>query len=134
MTEVIFPEGWVGCADWRRFALELPPETAPVGLLRSLDEPELSFIVVDPWKVEPGFEPLLTEADREALGAGEEAELQWLSVLNVQNEPFAVTANLLGPLVVNRANGTARQVILSQSGYSAAHGLGNGLPAPDLAR
>jgi flagellar assembly factor FliW len=127
LPELFFPEGLVGCADWRRFKLIQEPQMAPLALLRSEDIPGLSLIVADPWLVHPGYAPTLDEADRLALGAGAGAELQWLAVLNVQAEPPAVTANLLGPLVVNKATGAARQVILSQSGYPAAHPLATGL-------
>ncbi|MBI3762763.1 MAG: flagellar assembly protein FliW [Chloroflexi bacterium] len=121
LSELFFPEGLVGCAEWRHFALEQSPETAPLALLHSRDQPGLSLIVVDPRLVEPDYAPALEEADRAALGGGDGADLQWLSVLTVQNDPLVVTANLLGPLVVNRATGTARQVILSLSGYPAAY-------------
>jgi len=124
--ELFFPEGLVGCANWQRFTLEQSPETAPLALLHSQDQPGLSLIVVDPWLVDTAYAPTLAEADRIALGASDDADLQWLSVLTVQNHPLVVTANLIGPLVVNRAVGTARQVILSQSGYLAAQPVTGG--------
>lgn len=119
-SELFFPEGLVGCADWQRFTLEQSPEMAPLALLHSQDQPGLSLIVVDPWLIDPAYTPTLAEVDRVALAVNDDADLQWLSVLTVQNYPLVVTANLIGPLVINRAGGTARQVILSQSGYWAA--------------
>jgi len=38
-TEVIFPNGLVGCPEWRRFMVEVPEDLPGLLLLRSLDEP-----------------------------------------------------------------------------------------------
>lgn len=120
-AELTFPEGLVGCPEWQHFVLESGPDLAPVVLLNSTDEPALSLPAVNPWLVRSDYAPVLGEADRLALAPESEADLQWLAVLNIQPEPLVMTANLLGPLVVNRRTGQARQVILSNSGYAAAH-------------
>lgn len=132
-SELNFPDGLVGCPEWRRFTLRALDETGPVRLLVSTNMPELSFPVVNPWLVIPAYAPSLTEADRAALGVTDDAELDWLTVLTVESEPFKVTANLLGPLVFHRRTGAARQVILSQSGYSAAHPVGGTMTNSEVA-
>lgn len=129
-AELTFPEGLIGCPDWQHFVLEAGPELAPLVLLNSADEPVLSLPAVNPWLIRPDYAPVLGEADRLALAPESEADLQWLAVLNIQPEPLAMTANLLGPVVVNRRTGQARQVILSNSGYAAAHPV-QALEAPD---
>ncbi len=127
-TQVVtFAEGLVGCPDWRRFILRQADDNSPVKLLLSQDQPQLSFPVVDAKLVDAHYTPQLPEADRVALGVVDERDVQWLTILTVQAEPFAVTANLLGPLAVNQSTGQARQVVLSQSGYGAAHPVSNGL-------
>jgi flagellar assembly factor FliW len=49
----------------------------------------------------------------------DETDLAAYCILSVQEEPFKVTANLLGPLVVNWQTGLGRQVIQSDSTYAA---------------
>lgn len=124
MTELHFSDGLVGCPEWQRFTMVRNPELAPVVLLESADQPGLSLPAVSPWMVKPDYAPNLDEVDRAALGPTGDGELEWLVVLNIQSQPLQMSANLLGPLVVNRRTGAARQVILSQSGYSAAHPVG----------
>lgn len=120
-AELNFPEGLVGCPEWQHFVLESNPAMAPLVLLNSTDEPILSLPAVNPWLVKPDYAPTLGDADRLALAPESDSDLEWLAVLNIQPEPLRVTANLLGPLVVNRRTGMARQVILSNSGYPAAY-------------
>jgi flagellar assembly factor FliW len=122
-----FPAGLIGCPDWQAFTVERKPEIAPMVLLWSDDQPGLSLPVVNPWLVEPSYAPQLSDADRATLEVADEANLDWLCVLNVQPEGV-ITANLLGPIALNRSTGQAVQVIQAQSGYSAAHRVGQAQP------
>lgn len=121
--EVFFPEGLVGCPEWRRFQLEQDPATAPALILRCLDLDGLSFIVADPRALLPAYSVEMTISDLAALEAAEPDGLSMLVILNIQAEPFRITANLLGPLLINPVTGRARQVVQSSHNYSAAHVL-----------
>jgi flagellar assembly factor FliW len=116
---VTFPDGLIGHPEWQHFELRKSDQIEPVKLLVSRDQPGLSFPVTNPWLLKPDYQPHLGQGDRQALNAGTNEELEWLTLLNVENDPFRVTANLLGPLVINPHTRTARQAVLSQSGYSA---------------
>jgi flagellar assembly factor FliW len=116
---VNFPEGLVGHPEWQHFELRKSDKLEPVKLLVSRDQPGLSFPVANPWLLKPDYQPHLGQGDRQALSAGNNNDLEWLALLNVENDPFRVTANLLGPLVINPQTRTARQAVLSHSGYSA---------------
>jgi flagellar assembly factor FliW len=119
-----FPDGLIGCPDWRRFVLRQSPELAPVVLLESQDVPSLSFILADPraWYQDYRYEA--SPADLAALEATGESDLNLFAIATVEPEPFSVTLNLLGPLLVNQASGRGLQVIQHQSEYSAAQRVG----------
>lgn len=110
---VNFPEGLIGCEDWKRFVLDTVPEAAPLMLLRSLDEPEVSFIVGDPRSVMPGYKLQPSESDLEALGCPGPDDLATVVIFNTGPEAAIakVTVNLLGPIAINLNNGAARQII-----------------------
>lgn len=120
-----FNEGLAGYPEWQNFTLHKENEFHPVKLLVSQDVPGLSFPVVSPWLIEPAYEPTLSEANRQAIGIKDDQEIEWLAIMNVQNQPFQVTANLLGPLVYNRRTGAAMQLILSD--YPATQVVGGDL-------
>lgn len=120
---IVFPAGLVGCDDWKHFELRQPPDMAPIALLQSLDEPRLSFIVADPHLWYPHYAADLTEADMHKLALSDASAAQLLCILTVELEPFQVTANLLGPLVINPETGQARQIIQSQRPYLARQPL-----------
>jgi len=119
-----FREGLLGLPEWKQFLLYYHDAGDPVGVLIPLLPDSVSLAVVDPFKVLPDYQPAWGEVESAELAAGCEDALACLSILNIQNDPFEAHVNLLGPLVYNPRSGRARQVVLSNSGYSASYRLG----------
>ncbi|HMR66220.1 MAG TPA: flagellar assembly protein FliW [Anaerolineae bacterium] len=121
-----FPLGLIGLEEWRRFSLVSHPAGEPLRLLQALDDPRVSLIVTDPRQLVPGYQLSLSGADVQGLKysgesgplAGDVIELDVYCILSIQADPFYVTANLLGPLVINWQSGLGRQIVLSDSRYS----------------
>ena len=120
-TEVTFGEGLVGCCDWRHFRLLDAVDAGPIRLLQCLDDPEVGFFVMDPYLIEEHYELEVPAAATEAIGLADWNEALVLCTLVVCPDPLQVTANLLGPLVINRHSGLGVQVVLAGSGYSSRH-------------
>ena len=115
-----FAEGLVGCPAWRRFVLlEDADDPGQVALLQCLDEPSVSFLVTDPRLIRPDYRAALGPEDRAALGLDGTVEPVLLCILHYRAETREVTANLLGPLVINPQTRRGRQVVLTEGGYSA---------------
>ena len=110
-----FPEGLPGFREARRFAMVEVPDNDVFFWLQSIDDPALAFLCTVPWPFFPDYEPELPETDQEALGLTEAADAMVLCLLTVRREEQEVTANLLGPLVVNQRTRTGRQVVLADS-------------------
>ena len=51
--EISFPNGFVGCTDWKLFMLQSPPEHAPIRVLQSLDNPEPSGDILQREEFDP---------------------------------------------------------------------------------
>jgi flagellar assembly factor FliW len=118
---IVFDEGLIGCPEWRHFVLEPDAVGPAIQLLRSLDEPEVALYVADPFTIQPEYEFEVGDADSSPLELTDPGDALVLVILTVRNEPASVTANLLGPLVVNVRTGRGRQLVLAESGYSAQH-------------
>jgi flagellar assembly factor FliW len=96
-----FPEGLIGLAQHRRFALVPLPGAEPFRLLASLDDPGFGVVVVDPQALVPGYEVALPGTDLAPLTERDPARLQVLVpvVLPTGSSPMAL--NLKGPLVLS---------------------------------
>jgi len=134
MTEAELPElhfaaGLPGFPDARRFVLiRLGDELSPFSVLRSLDDdpdnrPGLEFVVTHPGLFFPDYAPEIDDdtAGRLELESADDALL--LVIVTVADPVAASTANLLGPIVVNRHTRAAAQAVLGNSGYATREAL-----------
>jgi flagellar assembly factor FliW len=85
--------------------------------LRSVEQPEIRFMVAVPGAFFPDYEVELDAASCEELGLDDAADALVLVVLTVGPDLTSSTANLLAPVVVNARTRVAAQVILSGSDW-----------------
>ncbi len=123
--EIELPAGLIGMPQLRRFQVTALPESWPFVSLRSLGEEEIHFLAVSPQNLLPDYELALGDDDTEALGLTATDDALIYNIVTVHNsERQYVTANLIGPIVVNRRTRLGRQVILANSeDFSAKHAL-----------
>jgi flagellar assembly factor FliW len=134
-TVLTFPQGLLGFGDARRFALVDTHDSGLYFWLQSLDDPGLAFLAATPWPFFPDYEFELPDADRDALGLAEpaddadaDASTMVLCLLTIDRStdddtPHDITANLLGPIVVNSATRVGRQVVLSDHDFATRASL-----------
>ncbi len=102
---IVFPDGLVGLPALVRHRLSIVPDTALYEIV-SDDDPTIGFIAASADSVRPGTSDRLRE--RGVIGEGE-----WvLAILAVHGDPPAITANLAGPVVIDMAKATARQLVI----------------------
>lgn len=112
LPELTMSEGLAGFPDAERYALVELPEVSPLALLRSLDEPDLEFVVVPPGVFFPDYAPEVDDATAERLGLKDASDALLLVVLTLGSGIDTATANLLAPIVINQRTRVAAQVIL----------------------
>lgn len=110
--------------------VDLEPDLAPFRLLRCLDTPGVEFVVAPPGRLFTDYLVDVDPATSAHLGLGEPAATAVWLVVNVG--AGAPTVNLLGPVVVNVATGSAAQVVqvAQRPGYGAAVPLPLEPPVP----
>lgn len=119
---VTFPDGLVGCPEWRQFRLEAYPES-PIQTLECLDAAGVRFLVTDARETQAGYHPEIDQATLETIQAACPEEALVLCTVRTHGPPLRITANLLGPIVFNPASGLAVQLVLYDSGYTTEHDL-----------
>lgn len=118
-----FPEGLPGFEGLRDFVLLQEEELRPLVFLTSLGEPRICFPVLPIQSLDREYQLRLSDDDRRALQLSGEpvlgSNVLCLAILNLGDGAQPVAANLLAPIVINRENWTARQVIQLDSSYSS---------------
>jgi flagellar assembly factor FliW len=127
-NELELPQGIIGFAAYTRAELLYIPDYLPFLWMKLADQDSrevLQFIVIEPGGIVPGYEPELFESDALHLDLRSPAEAMILNIVTLQNrQPVEATANLIGPIVVNRRTRIGRQLVISNySRYTAHHAL-----------
>ena len=113
----------VGFADARRFVLVDVEDNDVFYWLQSVDDPSLAFLCAVPWAFFPDYSPVVPDDDQESLELETAEDAMVLTILTVHREAKQITANLLGPLVVNQNTRIGRQVVLLGDDYSVQEPL-----------
>ena len=116
-----FGAGIPGFPGRRHFRVErLAAEMEPFCVMRSVEDDGVSFVLVPPGVLFADYTIEIDEQHVESLGLGSAEDVTVLAIVTLGQPP---SANLLGPLVVNRRNRLAAQVVQYQSDYRAAEPL-----------
>ena len=123
--EIALPSGLIGLPTLRRFEITALPDSWPFVSLRSIGGEELNFLAVAPQNLLPDYQLELGDDDAEALELDSADDALIYNIVTVHSsERQYVTANLIGPIVVNRRTRIGKQVILANSDeFSAKHAL-----------
>lgn len=121
-TLLRFPNGLLGFEDVQEFAVVAADGEGAYSWLQSIDHAHLSFLAVVPRFFFDDYAPEIPDADAAELGITSDTHTQLLALVTISDE--GITANLLGPIVVNVRTRTARQIVLSEQKYSVREPLG----------
>jgi len=114
-----FIEPILGFNQQTRYVILDHAEDSPFKWLQAVDDPELAFVVTNPkfFGIEYEFEISDEIAAQLALTAAEDALV--MTIVNIpQGDPAKMTANLLGPIVINQVQRKALQMVLNDNAYS----------------
>jgi flagellar assembly factor FliW len=121
--QIIFLEpGLLGFTKYHRYVLIEHHQEAPFLWLQCLDKEDLAFVVIDPRYLLSDYQPgSLPQAMRE-LEVENTEDLKVLVILTIpRGKPQEMTANLMGPVVINLKTRQGRQFILDDPSYSHKH-------------
>ena len=118
-----FPFGLFGFESVQMFSLSSEPDEAPFLRLQVQDNASLEFVVISPFEVLKDYHPEIPRSDLEFLNLDARDDMLLLSIVK-PHAKGVVTANLKGPIVINRQTAKAKQVILENAArYSLVHPL-----------
>lgn len=121
---ITIADGLIGFENCRRFVVVRPSETSAFRWLQSLDEPAMAFPIVEPVEFRPDYAPTIADSDAQALELRPEIPTLLFVIVTVPaHNPRAITANLLGPIVINALTRRGKQVIIQDDGYSTRHSI-----------
>ncbi len=115
-----FPEGIPGFEHLRRFAL-MDAQQPPFYWLQSLEVTEIAFALINPRIFRPAYDPGIPEEDMEELGLEDPEDLLIFAIVTIPENQRDMTANLQGPLLINRKSRKGRQFISANPEWKVRH-------------
>jgi flagellar assembly factor FliW len=118
---ITVPKGLLGFPNHTRFALIQTSDENYFFWLQSIDEPNLAFVVTDPSIFFKDYDVPIREETQAELQLSDLGHAQVFVICNKVDE--WLTGNLLGPIVVNAANRTGQQVVLTEKKWTTRQPL-----------
>ncbi|MBF0187064.1 MAG: flagellar assembly protein FliW [Magnetococcales bacterium] len=115
-------EGLLGFPLSRRFLLFPYGDDSAFFWLQSVDEPEISFIVINPFDFFADLEFTIQDEDALAIGLQNDEDVEVFTLVTIpEGRPEEMRTNLAGPVMVNVLNRQGRQVLMKE--YSPRQSL-----------
>ena len=111
-----------GLSPLLEFDLEPVAEADGLYTLRSLDAPDIRLFVIDAPVYLPDYNPEVSVAQLESIGATETSEVRVLVVTTLSDD--GPSANLMAPILLHATSGEATQVILDGDDWPLRMQLG----------
>jgi flagellar assembly factor FliW len=109
---------FLGFPESTRFILKSHSPQSPFMWLQSLDNPQLAFVVLPASFTGLDYRPEIPRQILKELLITSESERDILLILTIpKNNPQEMTANLLGPVILNSSRRLAVQVVLDPKKY-----------------
>jgi flagellar assembly factor FliW len=107
-----FTTGIYGFDDYKKYIILKDSPEDDIMFLQSLDNMDLSFVLIDPYAIFIDYNPILNEDDLYELKSTGTAELKYLVIAIIKEDIKESVVNLKSPIAINPDNRTAKQVIL----------------------
>lgn len=119
----------LGFENLKQFCLVEMKELVPFLWLQSVEEPAISFLVVNPRIFFPDYKIEINPKEIAELRVARVESVETYVVVTLNRRPEEITANLQGPILINTENNLAKQLILVNSDYQVKHSILEALDA-----
>lgn len=120
-SEIItFKNGIPGFLDKKKFTLITNFENESFCWLQSIDDTDLTFVLLDMGKIMPEYDPKINANEIAELGEVKNNLLIY-NVVVIPDSVENMTVNLKAPIVINKDTLTGKQVIVNNDDYPIRH-------------
>lgn len=109
--------GFENITEYKITESELPPFL----WLQSAQEKSLAFLVVDPFIIFQDYELDIDDESLHSIDITSPSDVIVLTILTIPRDGKEVTANLQGPVILNKKNNKGMQVILTDPRWTTKH-------------
>ena len=113
-----FPSGIPGFEQNKQFVIVSIPEYAPFEWLVCIDGSHLRFAIINPLLFASDYNPNIMKEQIDELSVDKPEDLLLYAIVTIRENPLESTANLVGPIVINRKKRAGKQIIIDDDRYT----------------
>lgn len=117
---ITFPVGIFGFEQLREYAL-LDSTQQGFYWLQSLEDPEIAFILLNPYDLRPDYVLDVPDEDLQSIRYEQDDDILVFAIVTIPDDESKISANLQGPIIINRAEQLGRQAISLDSRWRTKH-------------
>jgi flagellar assembly factor FliW len=115
-----FPVGIFGFSNLHRYAL-LDALQSGFYWLQSLEDTAIAFLMLNPYDLRPDYVLDVAEEDLQSIRYEKEDDLLVFAIVTVPEDQSKISANLQGPVLINRLERLGRQAIHQDPQWKTKH-------------
>jgi flagellar assembly factor FliW len=115
---ITFNSGIPGFEQNKQFVIFSIPEYAPFEWLVCIDGSKLRFAIINPLLFEPNYDPKIIKEQLDDLAVERPEDLLMYVIVTIRENPLESTANLVGPIILNRHKKIGKQIIIDDDRYT----------------
>ncbi len=120
--KIYFPSGILGFENLKYYVL-LDAKQQPFYWLQSMDVVEIAFVLIDPAVFRPDYKLDVTKEELEEIGIKNKQDILCFAIVTIPENLSAMTANLQGPIIINRSTRVGRQSINTDPKWKVRHSI-----------
>jgi len=120
--KVKIPQGLFGFEDYKEFII-MDAEQEPFVWLQSMDVLEIAFILINPFVFRKDYIIHLSDEEQSQIGLSSPENALTFVIVTIPQDGGPMTANLQGPIIINKNNMNAMQAILTDSKWRTKHDI-----------
>jgi flagellar assembly factor FliW len=115
---IAFPAGIPGFEKAKEFVLASVPDYVPFEWLVCIDGSMLRFAIINPLLFRPDYGPSMVREQLEELRIEKPDDVLLYCIVTIREDPLASTANLVGPIIINKKRRVGKQIIIDDDRYT----------------
>jgi flagellar assembly factor FliW len=119
---ITFSQGLFGFEGLKEYLL-LDADRQPFYWLQSMDTEGIAFILINPFLFRPDYEVNMDNEELKDIGITAPEKALIFSIVTIPAGGGAMTANLQGPLIINRDERRGKQAILTDPRWKTKHDI-----------
>ena len=119
--KIYFPEGIIGFESIHYYFL-IDSREGPFYWLQSKDDSDLAFLLINPRLFMKDYKLMVIDENIKSIDVkNKEEDLLDFAIVTVPDDPSKISANLMGPIIINKKTKVARQIISQNNDYTVKH-------------